>query len=328
MIFLFILLFIISSLVLFFSSSRLIDNLMMLSRFLSWREFVASFFVMSLATSLPNFFIDINAAISGVPELAFGDIVGGNILDLTLAIALTVILGKTFLPAKSEMVQTSAIFTVAIAILPLLMIFDGNLSTVDGLLLILSFLIYTGWIFSKNGRFKKYYNRGRKEKIVIKKKEAIVAGGWILLFSGLMFVASEGIIISAQKFSEIFKIGLPAVGILIVGVANCVPETYSSIICARKKQTWSILGNLMGSVLICSTLVLGLVAIIHPIQNIDFSPFFIARMFLALAALFFLIVIRTDEKITRNEGIILLVIYIMFIICEITLNQCIICPKI
>lgn len=321
MIFLFILLFLASSLLMFFSSSRLIDCLMLFAKILSWREFVASFFIMSLATSIPNLFVDLSAAFNKVPQLAFGDIVGGNILDLTLAVALTVLVGQTFLPAKSEMVQASAIFTVGIAILPMLLIFDGRLGRFDGLLLIAAFFAYAFWIFSKNSRFKKYYNRGRKKKIKIKKGELTTTIGWIGYYIFLLLIAAEGIIVSSQNFSKIFNVSLPAVGMLIVGVANCAPETYSSIISAKKKQTWSILGNLMGSVILCSTLVLGLVVLICPISNIDFSPFAIARVFLILASAFFLIIIRTDNRISREEGFFLLAIYLLFIVCEVALYK-------
>jgi Ca2+/Na+ antiporter len=141
------------------------------------------------------------------------------------------------------------------------------------------------------------------------------------IYGILLFVASTGIIISAENFSKLLGIGLPVVGMIIVGIANCAPETYSCIVAAKKRQTWAILGNLMGSVIMCATLVLGLVAIIHPIANIDFSPFAVARVFLMLAAVFFLVIIKTDQRITRDEGFFLIGIYAMFLICEVALYR-------
>ena len=78
-----------------------------------------------------------------------------------------------------------------------------------------------------------------------------------------------------------------------------------------------ILGDLMGSVIVCATLVLGVVVLIHPIENIDISPFVIARVFLIIAAIFFFIAIRTDSKITKKEALFLLLIFIIFFIAEI-----------
>lgn len=327
MILLFILLFLASSFLMFFASSRMIDSVMLFERLLGWREFVASFFIMSIATTIPNFFVDINAAFKGVPQLAFGDIVGGNIFDLTLAIGLSVVIGQTFIPAKSRLIQTSAQFTVGIAVLPLFLIFDGALSRVDGCILITAFFVYVTWMFFKDDRFSKDYSKGKKKikgkkkknKVKVKTGELVKTISWMGVYAFLLFVASTGIIMSAENFSSLLGIGLPVIGMIVVGIANCAPETYSCIVAAKKKQTWAILGNLMGSVIMCATLVLGLVAIVHPIANIDFSPFAVARVFLVLAALFFLVILKTDQKITRDEGYLLIGIYTLFLICEVAL---------
>ena len=153
-----ILIFISSCLLLSWLSSRLIKSLVQVAKFLRWREFIIAFFVMAFATSLPNLFIDINAAFQGKPELAFGDIIGGNLADLTIVLAIAVFFSKKGLVAESEMVQKSAIFTAVIAVLPLLLILDGKLDRVDGLVLIFSFVVYSFWLFSKKGRFKKRYH--------------------------------------------------------------------------------------------------------------------------------------------------------------------------
>ena len=81
-----------------------------------------------------------------------------------------------------------------------------------------------------------------------------------------------------------------------------------------------ILGNLMGSVIVLSTLILGIVALIAPIKISDFSPFAAARIFLIIAAAIFLIVVRTGRKITKKEAIFLLLIYLAFVIVEILLR--------
>jgi len=81
-----------------------------------------------------------------------------------------------------------------------------------------------------------------------------------------------------------------------------------------------ILGDLMGSVIVPSTLVLGMVALIFPIKIVDFSPFAIARVFLILSALFFLICVRSDSKISKREAIVLLSLYILFVISELFLT--------
>ncbi len=110
---------------------------------------------MAFAASLPNLFVDLNAALHGIPQLAFGDVIGGNLVDLTLVLAIAVFFSKNGLSAESEMVQKSAIFTTVIAVLPLLLILDGRLDRVDGVILIVAFLLYSFWLFSKKVLLRK-----------------------------------------------------------------------------------------------------------------------------------------------------------------------------
>lgn len=312
----YVIIFIVSIFVLAWLSSRLIDALVQIAKYLRWREFITAFFIMAFATSLTNLFVDINAVFHGIPELAFGDIVGGNLVDLTLVMAIAVFFGKKWMPAKSNMVQSSAVFTTVIAILPLILVWDKRLDRVDGIILFIAFAVYVYWIFSKEERFKKVYQI--KNKKPIKDFSAFLKNlAKIIVLLALLLLASQGVIKSAMFFADSFGASFLMVGILIVGLGNCFPEMYFSIISARRGQNWMILGELMGSVIVCSTLVLGIIAIISPFEIKDLSPFFIARIFMIIAALFFLWVIKTGQKITKKEGVLLLFVYIVFLLSEI-----------
>ena len=271
---------------------------------------------MSIATSLPNLFIDVSAALQKMPQLAFGDIVGGNIVDLTLIVGLAILIGNINLPAKSRMVQSTAIFTVGIAIIPLLLIMDGKIERMDGVILIMSFFLYAMWLFRKKGRFIKDYE-GEKVEV----KDFLKSLGSMFVFIFFLLIASQGIVSSAREFSSYFNISLPVVGILLLGLSNCASEGYFSIISAKKKENWMILGNLMGSVIVCSTLVLGIVALIAPFEIADFSTFIPARIFLMVSSLFFLLFLRSGRTITKKEGVFLIAVYFAFLFFELYLKN-------
>lgn len=313
-----------SALLLFWSGSRLVKALVRIARFLGWREFVVAFFVMAIAGSLPNLFIGVSSAFYKIPQLSFGDIVGGNIVDLTLAIALAILIGGASLPVRVKMIQTSVVFTVIIAVLPLILIFDGVLGKIDGLVLIFVFFIYLFWLFSRSERFKRVYNYNQTKNETTKTlkktfkrfktflKNLIRVGFYLFL----LLLASGGIVRSVKAFSSAFGISLPIIGILIIGIGNALPETYFAIVSVRKKQTAMILGDLIGSVIVCSTLVLGIVALIFPIEIYDFSPFAVARTFLIISALLFWFFTKTDRRISKKEAFILLLIFILFVLVE------------
>jgi len=312
----YVLIFLACCVLLYFSGEWVVGGLMRMARFLGWREFVVAFFVMAFAASLPNLFIGITSALHKIPQLSFGDVAGNNLVALTIAIALAVLISKKELPAESRTVQTTSIFTIIAALLPLLLILDGKLSRIDGILLIAFFIFYLFWLFSKRERFTKIYDT-HKIPIIKEFKLFLKDLGKLILGIMLLIIAAQGIVASAQFFAKSFDITLVLIGVLITGLGSALPEIYFAVASAKRGETWMILGDLMGAVIVPATLVLGIVALIHPIEISDFSPLAIARFFLIISALFFLFFVRTDRKITKKEALFLLSIYLIFVLVEI-----------
>ena len=301
----------------YFSGEWVVKSLMRIAKYLGWREFVVAFLVMAFASSLPNLFVGIFSALKGIPQLSFGDIVGGNVIDLTLAIALAVFFAGGSIPAESRTVQTTSIFTIISAILPLFLILDGTLSRIDGVLLIAFFIFYLSWLFSKKERFTKVYDEREEVPFVKEFKLFLNDIGKVVLGIIVLIWAANGIVHAASYFAESLHLPISLIGILIVALGNALPETYFAIASAREGDTWMILGDLMGSIIIPATFVLGMVALIYPIKVTNFSPFIIARFFLIISALFFLFFVRTDRKITKKEAFFLLTTYLLFVLIEI-----------
>ena len=314
MFWLYILIFIGSFVILFFSSNFLVGALTKLAKFLGWKEFVVSFLIVAFATTIPNFFVGIISALNKIPELSFGDVVGTNIADLTLVIALAALVSRMGLSVPSRTVQGSSLFTIGVAVFPLILIQDGILSRLDGILLLGAFVAYIAWLFNKKERFEKIYD-GASEKLTL----SFFTKNMALLFCSilLLLISAQGIVKSAVFFSGFLHLPLSLIGILIVGLGTALPETSFTLQAARKNQDWLIVGDVMGSVIMTTTLVLGIVALICPIKIYDFSPFAIGRIFLIISAIFFLLFIRTGHKITRKEAVFLLGIYVIFVLVEI-----------
>lgn len=311
--------FIVSIIVLSWLSSSFVKTLIEIARYLHWREFIIAFFVMGFAASLPNLFVDLSAAFQHLAPISFGDIIGGNLIDLTLIMAIVVFFSKQTVSTDSRMVQGSSVFTFLIAVLPIFLIWDGRVTRWEGAVLILSFFVYAYWLFSKDDRFKKIYSRAKKESSSPTVRKWVFAKNVIkiILILVILLLASQEIIKSAQYFAGSFGVSLSLVGVLIVAMGNCFPEMYFGLISGRKGEAWMIVGDMMGSVIVCATLVLGIIGVLAPFQIEDMTPFFLARIFTIIAALFFLVVVRTGKKLTKKEAILLLFIYIIFLLTEI-----------
>jgi len=288
---------------------------MRMAIFLGWREFVVAFIVIAFASSLPNLFVGISSAMAKIPELSFGDVAGNNLVALTIGIALATFFTKKGIPADSRAIQTTAVFTMVSAILPLVLVLDGNLSRIDGIILIGFFIFYLFWLFSKEERFTKVYD-GHKSRPF--KDFSNFMKDLLKVFLGIFFLilSSQGIVKSSQFFATAFNMSLISIGVLITGAGSTLPEIYFAVASAKKGETWLILGDMMGAIIIPASLVLGIVALICPIQISDFSPFAVARIFLVISALVFYFSVRSKHRISKKEGLILLLIYIAFLFVE------------
>lgn len=301
-----------SGILLYMAGELIVAGLVRLSRFFKITEFVVAFFVMAFAASLPNLFVGITSALQGIPELSFGDIMGNNIIALTVAVALGILFApRKELPLENQTIQDTTFLTSIAAVLPLILISDGMISRSDGLVLLLFFFGYVYWMFSKRERFTKVYE---DEAGTPSRREAFwdivrLLGGVVLLA-----IAAQGVVYGAELIASGIGLSLLLVGIIVIGFGGALPEIYFTVISARRGETGLIVGNLMGAVIIPATFVLGVVAIIEPIENAALQFSTMARVFLALVAVFFLFVSQTKQVITRREALILLASYVFFVL--------------
>ncbi len=317
-----ILIFLISSILMIFAGKWVINAISSIARFLQLKEFVVAFFALSLGAVAPEFFIGVFSALHGIPELSLGNIIGQNVLLLSLAVAVSAFLLKGGIKIESRTVKTGSIFAVVASILPLILLLDGELSRADGIILILAFVTFGVWLFSKKEYFTKVYNDNEAPAELIKGFKE-VSRVFLLLIIGLIFIviSAEGIITASLSFSSILGLSIPFVGLLIVALGTGLPEIYISARLALQGQSWMILGGLLGAVAMSSTLVLGIVVLIEPIfLNVSELPHLaLARVFLLICSLLFLIFTRTGKTLSNREALILLALYILFVVLSFVL---------
>ncbi len=313
-----IVIFLLAGAILYYAGELLVSGLLRLARFYQIKEFIVAFFVMAFAGTLPNFFVGITSAMQGIPELSFGDVMGNNIVALTLAVALALfIVPGRKLDISNETVRYTTFMTAAAALLPLILISDGELSRSDGLVLVMFFGVYVAWLFSRNENFSKLYETDQVVPIEQGRPEALTATIKVVVGLALLAAAAQAVVYAAELIALSIGVPLMVVGVLVVGFGGALPELYFTVITARKGETGMILGNLMGAVISPATLVLGIVALIQPIQNDNLEFPLIGRLFLAAVAIYFLYASYTSKTISMREGYVLLAVYALFLIAMI-----------
>jgi cation:H+ antiporter len=303
------LIFVFSCFLIIFSSKAIIGALHRLTCRLGWKEFIVAFFAASIGAVLPELFIGVRSALKGVPEFALGSIIGQNIILFTLSIAICTFILKEIV-VESRTVRAGATFALFAVILPFILLWDGVLSRLDGLILIFSCFFYIYWLFSKEDHFLKKHDKVLPKSFLWK--------DILVVFFGFLLVvlSAEGIIYSAQNISYFLGIPVAVFALFVVGLGVALPETFFSITLASKGHSWMILGGILGAISLSSTLVLGIVALINPIEVFDFSSLRVAQFFLISGGLFLLFFVRTNNKITKREAWFLLGVYFLFLLFE------------
>ncbi len=302
------LIFIIACLVLVISGTLLIKALPKIASYLKISGFVIGFILIALSTSAPELFIGITSALNRTPILSLGDVLGSNIINLTLVIGLVAIFARG-IQVKGKVVKRDLFYTFIITLLPLFLMLDRQLSRLDGIVLLLVFLFYLISLLSqKRNRVENALKISRKEFF---KNCFLFSIGIILLLISAQAIVHFGSLLALE-------LGLPLIliGIAIVALGTSLPELTFQINAVIAKREEMALGDLLGSVSANSALVLGIVAIICPIDITDFSLFLVVAGFLIIALILFTILVRTKEKLTWKEGMILIFLYIIFIFVE------------
>jgi len=313
MIALYVFIFIISCYFLVSSGSRIIKGLVEIARYLEWKEFMVASLLMAFATSLPELFVSISAALHKKPELALGNILGSNIIVLTLVMGIGTLIAKT-LKFKGKILQRASLYACFSASLPLILMLDYKISRLDGVILLFSAFFYFYWLLSQKEKFSKIIFDKIKQKdgflLFLKSLAGFALGVFLLL------IASEGIVWSASKIAIELNLPLLMIGMFLIALGTSIPEIVFGIKSVNTGHKEMIIGDSIGSVVANSSFILGLTVLISPIEILDFTPYFSIIFFTVMTAFLFVLFARTDREISRKEAIALLFIYILFIVTE------------
>jgi cation:H+ antiporter len=309
--------------VIYFAGEWLVDGVMRIAGYLGWREFVLSFLIMAFIGSLSSLIVGISSAMRGIPQLSLGETVSGNLIDITLVLALPILLTGKAIKTDGKTINMTMLFTVGATLFSLLLLFDGVLSRADGVILIFYYFSYFVWLFSKKERFKKHYTQSRLKKKSVTGAFKFFLKGMMKTITGvfLLIIAAQGIVWSCEEIAVACGIPIVLVGLFIVGIGNALPELYFTLRSTKEQDDYMILGNILGAIITPATLVLGIVAIINPIEiSHGIDNLTIARIFLFIACLLFLLFCNTGKRISKKEALILVIFYVIFLGVEVFIS--------
>ncbi len=302
--------FILSALVLVVSGGLLVKSLSKISRFLRISEFSAAFIIMALATSIPEMFVGISSALAGNPQLSLGNIIGANILDFTLIVGVVVLISKNINLKGKDVDKDIYLMMIAVTLVLVLYIIGNSLSRIDGIILVLFFIINVFYRLKRRGKYSKKYKKNHIKRISVVLNVFVFTLALILLF-----FSSKYLVEYASLLAIDFNLPQIVVGLFLLSIATTLPELVFGISASKMEHKGMSIGNLTGTILANSTLVLGLVAIISPIQA-EFLPFLVSGLFMFICGFIFIAFAKSGKKLETIEGVGLILLYVLFVSIE------------
>lgn len=301
-------LFIIGLLVIIKSADLLTSGAEGISRALRIPRIIIGLTIVSLGTTAPELSVSAFSSYMGHTGIAVGNALGSCLANIGLILGIAAIIRPIeFIP---KFIKEELLFLLASTAVLYLLISDGRLGLVDGLFLLCLLTAFFAYIFSREMKTKKQ-----------NKQEPVSAGDSGINKSALMFLAGllgvtlsarYAIIPSAVNFARLLNIPEILIGLTLVAIGTSLPELFTALVASLKKMGDLAVGNIIGANILNILWVLGFSSIINPL-SVDLATKRITGPMVFFITLLLLIFTRTRFRLTRKEGLFLLLIYIGYI---------------
>lgn len=300
--------FILGLVLLIWSAGRFVVGASALAKYCGLSSFLIGMIVVGFGTSAPELAVSLFAALGGSPELALGNAYGSNIGNIALILGFTAIIFPIVIP-KSAIRMDIPLLLLATAISFVLLFFNKDVSRLDGILLVLLFaVIITLQIW------RGISNKAENSDNETGSKNLLSSLFWLVFGLGILVGSSKLLVFGATEIAKALGVSDLLIGLTVVAIGTSLPELASSVIAAKKGDTALALGNIVGSNIFNSLIVVGISAIISP-MNVDsliLQRDLPVTAFLTLLLLLFGIHLKNEPKIGRVKGIFLFLFYIVY----------------
>lgn len=271
--------------------------------------------VVAFGTSAPELAVSLQASLTGQADVALGNVVGSNICNVLLILGISAIIVP--LTVAQQIVRLDVPIMIGVSGLVMLFGWDGQISRSDGIILFLGGIVYTLFLLyqsrqEKNPVVQNEYAQFGERAVSLKQVSLniiLLAIGLVMLIGGSQLLVKSAVTIATALGASPLIIGLT-----VVAVGTSLPELATSVTASFRGESDIAVGNVVGSNIFNILVVLGLSSAVSP-TGMAVSPAAIAfdmPVMLAVAIACLPIVI-THQKISRGEGVLLLIYYVLYI---------------
>lgn len=293
------------------ASDIVVKSSMKLAKLIRIEELVIGFLFIATITSIPELAVSFSAISAGNAEICIGNLFGSNIANLSLILGILSLIKTIKIGRRIYHRLLTALFLSSL--IPLFLFSIAKLSFIVGLFLILVFISSSLYTAKK----KLVWKIPPLHKTLLEKlsKSFELYRSLFLLSASLFIViiSSRFVVTSAESVAKMLKVPYSLLGATLIAIGTSLPELSICWLALKRKRFGLITGNLIGSCLTNLTLILGITLFFSPFA-IDFQIFSTLLVFAVAATIISWYFLLTGRKLSRNEGLMLLFFYIIFLI--------------
>ncbi|CAI1073338.1 Inner membrane protein yrbG [Serratia proteamaculans] len=256
-----------------YGADRLVYGAAVISRSLGVPPLIIGMTIVGIGTSLPELFVSTTAALNGQIDMAVGNVLGSNITNILLILGVAALIHP--LAARSEVLRRELPLMLAVTVLCGFVLMDGTLSRLDGVVLLAAAAVFILLML----KIARLAQREGSDSLTVEQMAELpqdssntVAVLWLVLAFIILPLSSKMVVDNATVIAHYFGMSELVVGLTIIAIGTSLPELATSIAGALKGEDDMAIGNIIGSNIFNTVIVLGVPALLSP-GSVDSAAF-------------------------------------------------------
>jgi cation:H+ antiporter len=294
---------------LFIGAESLIRGSSALALKIGLTPLVVGLTVVAFGTSTPELVVSLKAALIGNSSITLGNVIGSNIANIALILGTAALIRP--LDVHANVVRKEIPIMIAFTILLILLLLDGEVGFIDGIIFFISIVAYTIVNITlarkeKNAEVENEFKDGLKTKLSIP-----VSVVMIIVGLGLLILGANLFVNGAIAVAKSIGVSDAIIGLTVVAIGTSLPELVTSVVASYKNESDIAVGNVVGSNIFNILGILGITAIIIAInaEGINFIDYGV----MLFATLILFPLSKTGFRISRLEGAFLVIGYLVYL---------------
>jgi cation:H+ antiporter len=269
---------------------------------------VVALTIVAFGTSMPEIMVSIKAAVSASPEMALANVNGSNIANIALVLGAAAMVRP--LSVGRELMTREIPTVIGLQLAVPLLLYDGVLSRLDGLLLVLAGVLYNTLLIrdAMSGR-----RMLTEDDEVGEGGDSVTNGALMMLGLALLLGGAEFFVAGAVDLAEYMGMDQRTIGLTVVALGTSAPEVITAVVSAYRGEVQMAVGNSLGSNILNISMALGMTALIEPVRIIDQAAWNDLAVVVVVTFMLVPVVLR-GRALSRIEGGLFAGAYIMYVL--------------